>query len=252
VKWDDLLKRADELGCKYIATGHYAQVMQEQGRWFLRRGTDPEKDQTYVLWGLTQEQLSRTLFPLGGMHKEQVREIAREHGLEHIAGKSESYEICFIPDNDYRGFLRHRVPDLEARVNGGEFRTLDGQVLGKHQGYPFYTIGQRKGLVVAVGHPLYVNRIDPEKNIVYLGTREELEQHSLKAGQLNLMKYDDIAGQPDLRVMIRYHDRGTPATVAHCAEGLEVRFHQAVYGVTPGQSAVFYEGDDLLGGGFIL
>ncbi len=251
LKWEDLLEKANQLGCRYIATGHYTRVLQHEGRWYLRRGADREKDQTYVLWSLSQESLSRTLFPLGGLTKPEVREIARQHGLEKIAGKSESFDICFIPDNDYRGFLKRRLPGLEDKVQGGEFIDPQGKVLGRHDGYPFYTIGQRKGLVVAVGYPLYVNRLDPETNRVHLGPRESLNRTELRARELNLMKYSSIAGLKNLHVCIRYHDQGATADVEACEDGLWVRFHTSVQGIAPGQSVVFYEGDDLLGGGVI-
>jgi tRNA-specific 2-thiouridylase len=251
VKWADLLKTADDLGCEFIATGHYAQLAVQNGRRFLKRGKDRDKDQTYVLWGLSQENLARTLLPLGELAKDAVRTIARSHGLEHIASKSESYEICFVPDDDYRSFLKFKVPDLEKRVDGGLFMTRAGQVLGTHKGYPFYTIGQRKGLVVAVGHPLYVNGIDPEKNIVYLGTREELERSELTASSLNLMKYENLDGMPGVTVRIRYHDAGSSASVKQTGDTATIIFDAPVQAITPGQSAVFYEADDLLGGGII-
>jgi tRNA-specific 2-thiouridylase len=252
MKWDDLLQKADQLGCRYIATGHYSNIIHENGRYFLRRGRDAEKDQTYVLWGLSQEHLARTLFPLGNYNKAEVRELARAHGLTHIAQKSESFDICFIPDNDYRSFLKRRVPGLEERVKGGEFISTGGNVLGKHEGYPFYTVGQRKGLVVAVGYPLYVNRIDAESNRVVLGPREDLDRSRLYAHDINLMKYSTIESDKILRVCIRYHDNGSEATLEFLDDGrLQVNFIKAVQGVTPGQSVVFYEGDDLLGGGII-
>jgi tRNA-uridine 2-sulfurtransferase len=252
IKWEVLLRRAEQLGCEYLATGHYTRVLHENGRWFLGKGKDAEKDQTYVLWGLSQDNLSRTLFPLGSLEKKQVREIARVHGLEHIADKSESYEICFIPDNDYRGFLKRRIPDLEQKVDGGDFILKDGKVIGKHQGFPFYTVGQRKGLVVAVGHPLYVNRIDPGTNRVWLGTKEELDRSELLAGQINLMKYPSLHGLTGITTCIRYHDKGALASLNQENETIRVTFNKPVQGVTPGQSVVFYQGDHLLGGGIIL
>lgn len=253
MKWEDLLRKADQLGCRYIATGHYARVIEENGRWFLRKGADSEKDQTYVLWGLSQESLSRTLFPLGDLTKPEVREIARKHGMDHIAGKSESFDICFIPDNDYRSFLKKRVPGLEEKVQGGQFVTSDGKVLGPHEGYPFYTIGQRKGLVVAVGYPLYVNRIEPATNQVVLGPREELDRTTLVATDINLMKVQQLDPEKLYRVCIRYHDAGSMAKIESLDEGkIRVTFEHAVQGVTPGQSVVFYDDNDLLGGGIIL
>jgi tRNA-specific 2-thiouridylase len=191
------------------------------------------------------------MFPLGGMTKPDVREIARKNGLEHIADKSESYEICFIPDDDYRSFLEFRVPGLKEKLAGGEFRSRDGKVYGTHQGYPFYTIGQRKGLVVAVGHPLYVNGIDPKQNVVYLGTKEELLRRSLKAKSVNPMKYQSLDGLEGITACIRYHDRGSEARLDLVDDQLVVSFVQPVEGVTPGQSVVFYQNDDLVGGAII-
>jgi tRNA-uridine 2-sulfurtransferase len=252
IKWEDLLKKADQLGCKYIATGHYAKVLYKDERWYLQRGADREKDQTYVLWGLSQENLNRTLLPLSEYNKSEVKKIARDNGLDHIAEKSESFEICFIPDDDYRGFLKRKLPDLEKKMEGGEFVNTDGKVLGTHNGYPFYTIGQRKGLVIAVGHPLYVNRLDPKKNQVVLGTKEDLNRDILKAGYINLMKYPTIDGMKNVTTCIRYHDKGELSSVLEINGELEVKFDNPVQGITPGQSVVFYEGDDLLGGGIIL
>ena len=151
IKWDALLRRADQLECEFIATGHYARIRHENGRYILSKGLDETKDQSYVLWGLTQESLKRTIFPLANLTKKEVRKMAVEKGFAELANKSESYEICFIPDNDYRGFLRRKVADIDTRAGEGDFVTTDGTVIGKHKGYPFYTIGQRKGLEIAVG-----------------------------------------------------------------------------------------------------
>ena len=153
IKWEALLKRADQLGCKYIATGHYAQIKQYNDRFIIEKGIDASKDQSYVLWGLTQSSLKRTLLPLGKYRKQEIKEMAIQRGFDELAKKSESYEICFIPDNDYRGFLKRKITGLEEKVKGGNFIDTKGNILGKHKGYPFYTIGQRKGLVIAVGHP---------------------------------------------------------------------------------------------------
>ena len=176
IKWDALLKRADQLGCEFIATGHYAQIRQENGRYVISKGVDEWKDQSYVLWGLTQESLARTIFPLGGFKKSEIREMAMERGYKELAQKSESYEICFIPDNDYRGFLKRKVEGLEEKVANGDFVDTQGNVLGKHKGYPFYTIGQRKGLEIALGEPMYVVEIDAPNNRVVLGTKEDLKK----------------------------------------------------------------------------
>jgi tRNA-uridine 2-sulfurtransferase len=252
VKWDDLLKKADQLDCEFIATGHYSILMHENDRYYLRKGTDESKDQTYVLWGLSQEHLRRTIFPLGSYLKTEIKEIAVKMGIPRLANKSESYEICFIPDNDYRSFLKHRVEGLDKKVEGGSFLTIDGKVLGKHHGYPFYTIGQRKGLEVAVGHPLYVNKINPADNSVVLGERSELMKSELHTNSLNLMKYADFSEMKNIVTKIRYKDAGSLSTLIKTEDRIHVVFDNEVSAITPGQSAVFYEGNDLIGGGVII
>src|SRR5690349_20579016 len=162
IKWEALYKRANMLDCEFIATGHYAQVRNENNRYIISKGVDNSKDQSYVLWGLSQELLARTKFPVGGFKKTEIRKMAADWGFHELANKSESYEICFVPDNDYRAFLKNRVPGLSEKVDGGDFVSTDGKILGKHKGYPFYTIGQRKGLEVAFGQPMYVTNIVPE------------------------------------------------------------------------------------------
>ncbi|MFM7710971.1 MAG: tRNA 2-thiouridine(34) synthase MnmA, partial [Ferruginibacter sp.] len=175
IKWRALLKRANALDCAHIATGHYAQIHQHpNGRYFIRKGLDETKDQSYVLWGLQQDLLSRTLLPLGGFRKTEIRRMAETYGYPELAKKNESYEICFVPDNDYRGFLKRNVEGLEARVDGGHFVNQQGQILGTHKGYPFYTVGQRKGLEIALGTPTYVTAIDPDNNTVVLGSEDDL------------------------------------------------------------------------------
>ncbi len=253
IKWDALLRRADQLGCKYIATGHYANVRQENGRYVVSKGLDENKDQSYVLWGLSQESLARTMFPLGSYTKDEIRQMALDRGYTDIAKKKESYEICFVPDNDYRGFLKRRVPGLEEQVDGGDFVDSQGNILGKHKGYPFYTIGQRKGLEIALGEPQYVLEIDPNENKVVLGGKEELKKSYMKVRQPNMIKYADFPEGEDILTKIRYKDKGAMSAVKINAEGqLEVEFYKEVYGIAPGQSAVFYEGNDLIGGGFIV
>jgi tRNA-specific 2-thiouridylase len=252
IKWEALLKRADQLGCDFIATGHYAQIRFENERYVISKGLDETKDQSYVLWGLKQECLKRTIFPLGGYTKKQIKEMAINDGYTELANKSESYEICFVPDNDYRGFLKRKVEGLEEKVVGGNFINTEGKVLGKHHGYPFYTIGQRKGLEVAFGHPMFVTEIIPETNTVVLGTKEELEQQQIMVRDFNLIKYASLKTDMDFLTKIRYKDPGTMATVSHSDNNLKVQFHGKVSGVAPGQSAVFYEGKDLVGGGFIM
>jgi tRNA-specific 2-thiouridylase len=251
IKWEALLKRADMLDCEFIATGHYARIRYENERYVVSKGLDQTKDQSYVLWGLTQESLKRTLFPLQNYRKSEIKQMAIENGYADLAAKSESYEICFVPDNDYRGFLKRKVEGLEERVNGGNFVDRTGRVLGKHKGYPFYTIGQRKGLEIAVGEPLHVLEIVPDTNTVVLGTKEELEMQQMTVGKYNLIKYAQLPDNFETLTKIRYKDPGTIASVSHVNDKLNVLFHTAVTAIAPGQSAVFYEGDDLIGGGII-
>lgn len=251
IKWEALLKRADMLNCEWIATGHYARVREEKGRYVISKGLDPAKDQSYVLWGVSQDCLSRTMFPIGGFEKSRIREMAREMGLHDLANKSESYEICFIPDNDYRAFLKSRVPDLGQRLEGGFFIDKNGKRLGPHRGYPFYTIGQRKGLEVAVGEALYVTAIHPESNTVVLGHLEDLQRHTMIVRDLNLIKYAGLPRPLDALTKIRYKDPGTLSTIRQENDTMVVDFYAPVKAVAPGQSAVFYEGDDVIGGGFI-
>ncbi|MFZ1528067.1 MAG: tRNA 2-thiouridine(34) synthase MnmA [Ferruginibacter sp.] len=252
IKWRALLKRADALGCDFIATGHYAQIHQHSnGRFYISKGLDDTKDQSYVLWGLQQDLLSRTLLPLGTYHKSAIRQMAEDFGYPELAKKSESYEICFVPDNDYRGFLKRRVPGLEEKVDGGNFVDMEGKVLGKHKGYPFYTVGQRKGLEIALGKPAFVTRIIPETNTVVLGDEAHLNGSQMNVSGLNWLKYDGITDGMDAITKIRYKDKGALSNLFTYEKGVNVRFYEQVKGIAPGQSAVFYEGNDVIGGGVI-
>ncbi len=252
IKWEALLKRADALDCEFIATGHYAQLREENGRHIVSKGHDDWKDQSYVLWGVSQKNLARSRFPLGGFKKSEIRALALEWGFDAIVKKPESYEICFVPDNDYRGFLKRRVDGLEDKVNGGKFIDLEGNEIGTHKGYPFYTIGQRKGLEVAFGTPKYVTHIDPENNTVTLGDEKDLHRNGMLVHGMNYIKYAKIPEGQESLVKIRYKHDGEEAIVFNEADGkLKVEFNRYVSAVAPGQSAVFYEGNDLLGGGFI-
>lgn len=252
IKWEALLKRADQLDCEFIATGHYANIrLQDNGRYVISKGKDENKDQSYVLWGVSQQNLARTQFPLGNFTKAEIRQMAKDMGQFELANKSESYEICFVPDNDYRSFLRNQVEDLDERIGPGNFVLNNGQVVGKHQGYPFYTIGQRKGLGVALGRPMFVTRILPESNTVMLGTEEELQKNAAQVHKLNLIKYDRIEQPLEAVTKIRYKDAGTLSTLSQHNDTMKVNFHHLVSGIAPGQSAVFYEGNDLIGGGFL-
>lgn len=252
IKWEALLKRADALGCEFIATGHYARIGEQHGRKFIRRAVDLNKDQSYVLWGLSQACLRRSLFPLGEMTKPEVRQLAADYGYVELSKKPESFEICFVPDNDYRGFLKRRIPDLADRVEGGPYVDKNGKVLGRHQGYPFYTVGQRKGLGVTFAEPMFVTAILPESNTIVLGREEDLIRNSMQVSGVNLLKYERIPERLEVLTKIRYRDPGTMSELLDAGPArLEVSFLANVKGIAPGQSAVFYEGEDVIGGGII-
>ena len=252
IKWRALLKRADAMDCEFIATGHYGNVRQHtNGRYTISKGLDELKDQSYVLWGLQQDLLSRTLLPLGPYRKTEIRQMAMDYGYPELAKKAESYEICFVPDNDYRGFLKRRVDGLEERVDGGNFVNRDGKILGQHKGYPFYTIGQRKGLDITFGKPVYVTAIRPETNTVVLGDEEDLNEQEMVVGKINMMKYDQITPGMEAITKIRYKDLGTLSNLYPDGNTVKVRFYEMAKSIAPGQSAVFYEGDEVIGGGII-
>jgi tRNA-uridine 2-sulfurtransferase len=252
IKWNSLLRRADMLDCEFIATGHYGQIHELEGRKYISRATDRSKDQSYVLWGLSQECLNRTRMPLGPYMKTEVRQMAFDAGWAELSKKAESYEICFVPDNDYRGFLRRNVEGLDERVRGGQFVDTTGKVLGIHEGYPFYTVGQRKGLGIALGEPMFVTEIRPDSNTVVLGRESDLIRNGMMVGKTNLMKYAELPESGlETTTKVRYRDAGTMATLRPVGKDIAVEFHANVKGVAPGQSAVFYEGDDVVGGGII-
>ena len=251
IKWAALLKRANALNCDFIATGHYVKVREENNRFVLSKARDLTKDQSYVLWGLEQECLSRSIYPLGDMLKTEVRQLAADMGYKELAAKAESYEICFVPDNDYRGFLKRNVDGLEDRVKGGNFVLSNGTVVGKHNGYPFYTIGQRKGLDIAFGKPMFVTNVLPETNTVVLGEAHELEQSEMIVRGLNMGKYAEIPAGMEAVTKIRYRDPGMQSILTPMNDGLHVHFQHAVSSIAPGQSAVIYEGDDIVAGGII-
>ncbi len=259
IKWEALLKRAKMLDCELIATGHYANVRSEnvvsssgvEKRWIVSKGLDTTKDQSYVLWGLEQENLARTLFPIGRFKKTEIREMALKSGFPNLAKKSESYEICFIPDNDYRGFLKRKDPAAFEKLQHGKLIGTDGASLGEHDGYPFFTIGQRKGLGIATGSPMYVTEIMPETNTVVLGSKDDLVKHTAWVRQPKFQKVPSLLGEMEATTKIRYKDKGTASTIAMDGDRVRVEFHAPVGGIAPGQSAVFYDGEDVIGGGFI-
>ena len=251
IKWEALLKRADMMDCELIATGHYANVREENARWVVSKGRDESKDQSYVLWGLEQKNLARTRFPVGGFRKAEIRDMAAQSGFANLAKKSESYEICFIPDNDYRGFLKRKMPAAFEQLAHGKLVGSDGTALGEHDGYPFFTIGQRKGLGIATGKPMYVTDIRPESNTVVLGDKEDLDKRTAWVRSPNFQKFPALTGEMEVVTKIRYKDKGTPSSISLTGQHVRVDFHAPVGGIAPGQSAVFYDGNDVIGGGFI-
>jgi tRNA-specific 2-thiouridylase len=251
IKWGRLLQFADEHHCQWFATGHYARISTDNNRYFLQKGIDIQKDQTYFLWKLSQEHLKRTLFPLGALTKTEVRAIAKENGFTKIAEKTESQEICFIPNDNYRDFLKENVADFDQHIKEGKIINSEGKILGIHKGFPFYTIGQRRGLEYAAGHPVYVTRIDAGKNEVTLGEREDLYKTYLIISNVNFMKYNNLYKPMNLTCKIRYNNQGTTCVAQQVGDKLQVTFNEPVFAVTPGQSAVLYENDDIVCGGII-
>jgi tRNA-uridine 2-sulfurtransferase len=252
IKWEQLLRMADALGADFLATGHYARIRHDPAtdRCWIAAGKDGSKDQSYALWGLSQKDLRRTILPLGDMTKTEARAYAAEHGI-HTARKHESFEICFIPDDDYARFLVEHVPGLEERVKGGDL-VFEGKAIGKHRGYPFYTIGQRRGLNVAVGEPLYVTEISPAGNTVTVGRQSDLLRSRFTAHSVNLQKYPRPTQSMRVTARIRYKDEGAPATLLPRHDGtVQVSFDEPRRAITPGQSTVWYEDGDVVGGGII-
>lgn len=251
IKWGMLLQKADELGCDFIATGHYARIKKLDNLHFLATAVDIRKDQTYFLWKLTAEELARTLFPLGGYTKPEVRQMAANLGMVALSQKKESQEICFIPDNDYRRFLSDNVEDFAERCVPGDYVDSEGKYIGTHEGYPFYTIGQRKGLKVALGTPKYVTHIDAQCNRVVLGNRDDLFTMQLWTHKLSFIDRDRIVKNPWVQARIRYKSPATRAKINLLGDEAELCFEEPVWGVTPGQSVVFYQEDCVVGGGII-
>ena len=253
VKFRLLEEWADKLGCSKIATGHYVKIKEEIGednkaKYYIVTGDDYKKDKSYFLWRLTQQQLSRVIFPLGGWEKPQVLEYLKKKGLQSAAKDGESMEVCFIP-GDYRDFLRSNIQDIDTRIGSGTFVDSEGRTLGKHSGYPFYTVGQRKGLGIALGYPAYVLKINAAKNTVMLGSEEQLSTRYM------LIEAPEwVNGIPEkISVRVRYRSRPVEcnAPIATGDGRWLVKLHSPVQAITPGQSAVFYDGNIVVGGAFI-
>jgi tRNA-specific 2-thiouridylase len=256
VKFDQLLEMAASLGAERVATGHYARIRQDAatGRWLLLRAVDESRDQTYFLWGLTQQQLAHTLFPLGDHRKTDVRELARGMGLP-VADKGDSQEICFVPNGDYAAFIDayFREQGIAREGTRGEIVTAEGRTLGEHEGVHHYTVGQRRGLNVAVGEPLYVIATDPASRRVIVGRNQDLLREQATVDSVNWIAFDSLAAPRRAAVRIRNKHIAAPATLSPGPDParVEVRFDEPQRAVTPGQAAVFYDGDVVLGGGWI-
>ncbi len=244
VKFTSLLRKSLALGARFLATGHYARVTNVKGEWQLKKARDPDKDQSYFLYRIKKNQLKNILFPLGGLTKPEVRRLAVRFGLA-VAEKPDSQEICFLPDLDYRRFLRMRG----FKVSPGPILDQRGRVLGEHQGAPFYTIGQRSGLRVALGFPAYVTAIDARRNTVTVGRQEEARAREFLVKDLNF--FEPLKKKVALAVQIRYNHQPKPASVQPSGKLIKVRFKARQFAITPGQSAVFYSRDRVVGGGII-
>ncbi len=253
IKWEELLKKADDLGAKYVATGHYANVEYSESdkRYKLKNSENNPKDQSYALWGLTQESLSRTLLPLGNMLKSEIREIAERMGLR-TASKPDSQEICFVPDNNYERFLKETKPGEISQIPEGEL-VYEGKTIARHKGIPFFTIGQRKGLGIALGKPAYVTKIEKDTNKVYIGSKEDLLQNEVIASEVNYISTDMLLPGERVFGKIRYSDKPAAAEILSADQTkLKVRFEEPKSAVTPGQSIVLYDKQGyVLAGGII-
>jgi tRNA-specific 2-thiouridylase len=255
LKFDQLLIVAQQIGADALATGHYARVEFDHagGRWLLKRPADRSKDQTYFLFGLTQEQLSHTLFPLGEMTKPEVRDLARHHGLA-LAEKPDSQEICFVPGGDYKNFLDAYLAEQGDGLpdTAGELVTSDGSVIGEHQGIHHFTVGQRKGLGVATGSPLYVIQIKGDTRQVVVGNQEDLYSKTMRVKKINLISVAELSEPMPVHVKIRHrHEPASAQLAATGTDEMTITFDQPQRAVTPGQAAVFYDGDVVVGGGWI-
>lgn len=251
VKWESLLKRSLDIGADYIATGHYAQIEQlPSGRFALKKSATAAKDQTYALYNLTQYQLSHTLMPVGQYTKDEIREIAAKINLQ-VANKPDSQEICFIPDHDYARFISENT---DKELTPGNFVDLDGNVIGRHKGITHYTVGQRKGLNLSMGHPVFVTAIRPKTNEVVIGNAEDVFTKQLRCDKLNWMAIDGLHGKEmQVSAKIRYSHKGAYCTISEVEEGIvECVFEEPQRAVTPGQAVVFYDGDYVIGGGTII
>lgn len=247
IKFDWLMKKAEALGANYIATGHYAKIEVKDGRYLLKNAADVHKDQTYALYNLNQEQLSRALFPLSDISKEQTREYAKKLGMV-VANKPDSQEICFVSDDDYAGFIESYTGKKPKK---GKFIDKNGIVLGEHNGIIHYTIGQRKGLGIAFGKPMFVIGIDAKTDSVILGEGDDVFKDKLYATEVNFITFDELKDEIRAEAKVRYSAKKAPCTIIPFKQGVKVLFDTPQRAITPGQAVVFYDGDYVLGGGTI-
>ena len=248
VKWDAFIDQANQMGIKYIATGHYAIIENINNNYFLKKGKDVKKDQSYVLWGIPKETLKRTIFPIGDLTKEEVRNIARKNNLATAESK-ESMEICFVADNNYKRFLNDYKPKEMAKINDGDI-IENGKVVGKHPGYIQYTVGQRKGLKLSNPEPRYVSKINPNDNTITVGKKKSIYKQTCFINDLNLL-VDDLKLPLEIEAKIRYNSMGGKAILKKENNKYKLHFNEPQLAITPGQSAVFYNNDVVLGGGII-
>ena len=250
LKWPLLARLADERGIYHIATGHYVQRTTVEGRHYIIQGMDADKDQSFFLWGLPQDILERMLLPMGGMTKTQVRQMAEERGFLKVARKKDSIGVCFCP-MDYRTFLRNHVP--ETRIQPGKFYDDQGNYIAKHEGYPFYTIGQRRGLGIDLNRAVFVKEIIPEENKVILGDLKSLERTEMRLKNWNIVSPEMLLDRDDVIVKIRYRKQANRCTVSLLPnQTLLVKLHEPLTAIASGQAAAFYDGNRVLGGGIIL
>ncbi len=252
IKFKTLADFADKLDAYYFSTGHYAVIKKYNERYFVSKASDDWKDQTYFLWNLPQEYLRRSILPLSKLTKEKVREIAKKQGFTHLVHKKESYDVCFVAGGNYRHFIDDYIKKSDIIIKEGDFITEEGEIVGRHKGITHYTVGQRKGLGIAMGIPYFVKRIDIEKNQIIVAPRENVLSDALVLTNINLMKYPDLDGEKEFLTKIRFRDKGAMAKIRVVNDKAYLKFSKKVFGIAPGQSAVFYENDDLVGGGVIL
>jgi len=252
IKWGALLEKAESLGANYIATGHYAKILHNSGtgRYFVSESDVKNKDQSYALWRVSQYALGKTIFPLGSYNKTTIREMAKELGLKP-AETPDSQEICFVPNNNYRELLKIRIPDLDSKFGNGDI-IYHNRKVGSHRGYAYYTIGQRRGLNISLGKPVYVSKIDPGNNIIYVDDEQGIYNRVFIVNEINMMKYGEILSPTNAKVKVRYKDEGNSAMIEQIDDHeIQITFDTPKKAITPGQSAVFYEGNDIIGGGII-